>query len=157
MKIKIGPYPKGKKDRKVSIKIHPYDTWSMDHTLALIILPMLEQLQATKHGAPHSMAGFQQTSNSRQLSFDFYSEGDNAAWEAGHQQWTEILDKMIWSFRQVLDDDWQEKYCKKAPLISNEIGTITGGDYDWDCWKKYEERIQEGLDLFGQYYRGLWD
>ena len=29
-----------KKDRKIAIRIDKYDTWGMDHTLALIILPM---------------------------------------------------------------------------------------------------------------------
>jgi hypothetical protein len=34
------------------VKIDRWDTWSMDHTLAHIVLPMLRQLQATKHGSP---------------------------------------------------------------------------------------------------------
>ena len=34
------------------VKIDRYDTWSMDHTLADIILPMLKQLRDTKHGSP---------------------------------------------------------------------------------------------------------
>ena len=41
-----------KNERKVKVRIDEYDTWSMDHTLALIILPMLKQLKATKHGSP---------------------------------------------------------------------------------------------------------
>mgnify|MGYP003348942767 FL=1 len=32
------------------VKIDPWDTWSLDSTLAEIALPMLRQLQATKHG-----------------------------------------------------------------------------------------------------------
>ena len=38
--------------QRIKIKIHKYDTWSMDHTLAHIVLPMLVQLKRTKHGAP---------------------------------------------------------------------------------------------------------
>ena len=38
--------------QKIKIHIDRWDTWSMDHTLANIILPMLKQLKATKHGAP---------------------------------------------------------------------------------------------------------
>ena len=34
------------------VKIDRWDTWSMDHTLGQIALPMLRQLKATKHGAP---------------------------------------------------------------------------------------------------------
>ena len=41
-----------KKQRKVKIRIDNYDTWNMDSTLALIIVPMLKQLRETKHGAP---------------------------------------------------------------------------------------------------------
>ena len=41
-------------ERKIKVRIDPYDTWSMDGTLALIILPMLKQLKATKHGSPES-------------------------------------------------------------------------------------------------------
>ena len=39
--------------RKISVRIDRQDTWSMDHTLAYIILPMLKQLRATKHGSPY--------------------------------------------------------------------------------------------------------
>jgi hypothetical protein len=40
-----------KRKRKMKIRIDHYDTWSMDSTLATIILPMLKQLKATKHGS----------------------------------------------------------------------------------------------------------
>jgi hypothetical protein len=42
-----------KRTQKVKVHIDRWDTWSMDHTLALIILPMLVQLKESKHGAPH--------------------------------------------------------------------------------------------------------
>ena len=41
-----------RRKQKVSIKIDKWDTWGMDYTLALIILPMIKQLQDTKHGSP---------------------------------------------------------------------------------------------------------
>jgi len=52
MKAIIGPYPDDDTKRVETILLDPYDTWNMDHTLALIIVPMLKQLKATKHGAP---------------------------------------------------------------------------------------------------------
>jgi hypothetical protein len=39
-------------NRKIKVKIHDYDVWGMDETLALVILPMLKKLQETKSGAP---------------------------------------------------------------------------------------------------------
>ena len=40
MKVRIGPY---RKNRATRVEIEPYDTWSMDCTLAMIIHPMLDQ------------------------------------------------------------------------------------------------------------------
>ena len=40
-----------KRSRNIKIKIDYWDTWSMDHTLALIALPMLKQLKEKKHGS----------------------------------------------------------------------------------------------------------
>ena len=65
MKVKIGNYPKHrwyhnflyklgiKNEPKVSVHIDDFDTWSMDHTLAYIIEPMLKQLKETKQGGPY--------------------------------------------------------------------------------------------------------
>jgi len=50
--LKLCQWVESKRNRRSYIKIDKYDTWSMDHTLAMIVLPMLKQLQATKHGAP---------------------------------------------------------------------------------------------------------
>ncbi len=49
MKVKVGKYPKNNR-RKINVEIDYYDTWSLDHTLAMIIYPALLQLKATKHG-----------------------------------------------------------------------------------------------------------
>ena len=49
MKIKIGKYPKDTtKERIVNVTIEEQDTWNMDETLALIIVPMLKQLKEQK-------------------------------------------------------------------------------------------------------------
>ena len=80
MKVRIGPY---RKNRAFNIEIEPFDTWSMDHTLAPIILPMLIQLKATQHGHPADLT---------------------------EQEWDDILDEMIWAFEQKCRDDWMEDY-----------------------------------------------
>lgn len=156
--------------RNVRVDIDNYDTWNMDGTLAIIILPMLIQLRDTKHGSPGSMDGFQQTSNSAQFCFDFYEEGDTAADEAGHQQWKDIMDEMIWAFEQIQPDyDWEEQYWKVHPKMDmkeypEDIGQTSvpvrwevQGEADWEGMKAHGERIQHGLELFGKYYSNLWD
>jgi hypothetical protein len=158
MKVKIGKYRKEGKERKIEIKIDSWDTWNMDHTLALIIVPMLKQLKETKHGAPGDMLGFQQTSTgSAQFTFPFYEQEDMNAWAAGHDQWNEIMDKMIWSFEQLLDDDRDTKFWTAEPIYDKKLKRISGGVYDEKAAQVYYDRVQEGFELFGKYYRSLWD
>jgi len=72
-----------KRVQKVKVRIDPWDTWSMDNTLALIILPMLKQLKETKHSYPH---------------------------ELSEEEWDNILDEMIWAFEQKCKDCWISEY-----------------------------------------------
>lgn len=159
-----------KRTRDVSITIDNYDTWNMDSTLALLILPMLKQLRDTKHGSPGDMPAFFQTSNSEQLCFPFYEDGDSLADETGHQQWKDILDEIIWAFEQLQPGvDWEDQYWKVYPEIDfdpheEDEGKVTRpvrwkveGECDWEGRRLHGERIQHGLELFGKYYNDLWD
>ena len=105
MKIKIGPFPKGNGNRKVDIQIDKYDTWNMDHTLAMIIYPMLLQLKATKHGVPHDFSEVGGESYNNQDSFDFYKENVDELFNERIKSWDDALDKLIWSFQQIAVGD----------------------------------------------------
>jgi hypothetical protein len=164
MKIHIGPY---RKNRRINVRIDKYDTWNMNSTLAYIILPMLKQLKETQHGSA-LMPAFEQTSTSSvQYCLPFYGDGDNDAWEEGHKQWQEVLDKMIWSFEQI-NTDWESQfesgttdfYFEKntdTDYIKMKHGPNNTYKFDTEGAIKYQERIQEGLELFGKYYQDLWD
>lgn len=179
MKINIGKYPKGDKQKKVDVEIHGYDTWSLDHTLAHIIYPALIQLKATKHGVPSELVddvGGEDWSS--QESFDFYKESHDEAFDIACKRWDEILDKMIWSFEQVLKDEYDQLYHHGNPEydwiesdktypnpISGKVEpTYQMVDknpnehwYDHEGHRLHEERIREGFALFGKYYQNLWD
>ena len=166
MKVYIGPYKKNSDERKINVRIDKYDTWNMESTLAYIVLPMLKQLKATTHGSPGDMIEFQQTSNSAQYSFDFYEEGDKLAWEKGHEHWKEILDKMIWSFEQ-LNTDWEAQFHSGEHdfyfeevndyCMDMKYGPNDTHKFDSEGYFKFQHRMQEGFELFGKYYRNLWD
>lgn len=176
MKLNIGRYPKNNR-RKVKIQIEKFDTWNLDSTLALIILPALMQLKATKHGVPGEFADVGGEEHSCQESFDFYKETHNDAFDLGAEKWEETLDKMIWSFQQLAIEDYNEKYSHGEIDISFEKSdhqfpnpitgvmepTFTMKNNNPDHWIDFEglhlheQRIQEGLELFGKYYRTLWD
>jgi len=179
MKVKIGPFPKKGNRRKIDIQIDNFDTWSFDHTRAHIIYPALLQLKATKHGVPSGIVdnvGGEDWSN--QESFDFYKETHDESWTIAAKKWDEILDKMIWSFEQLLKGEYDDQYhhgdadfdwVKTDKTFPNPItgkmeATFQMVDrnpsehwYDVEGHKLHEERIQEGIELFGKHFRNLWD
>jgi hypothetical protein len=129
-----------KKQRKIQVRIDPWDTWSMDHTLALIIHPMLVQLKASNHGyfssdpedAPSIGKG------------DETDYGGNDTRALDRYNW--IMDEMIWTFDTLKTDRDHE-------LFYNE----ETGEYNFEGQKEHDERIRNGLRLFGKYFRALWD
>jgi hypothetical protein len=178
MKIKISKFP-NKGPQRIDVRIDPWDTWNMDSTIAQIIYPMLVQLKATKHGIPGDLVndvGGEDYAD--QASFDFYKETHDESWNKGAERWDDILDKMIWSFGQIAYEDYDAQYhhgdAKYDWIITDRTypNPITGVPeptyqmvdknpdehwYDHVGHKLHEERIQEGLDLFGKYFRSLWD
>ena len=179
MKVNISKFPKGDTERRVSVEIEKFDTWSLDHTLALIIYPALIQLKMTKHGVPSEIVGdVGGESWNQQDSFDFYKETHDEAFEIACKRWDEMLDKMIWSFEQLLKDDYDKQYHHGQaeydwiesdkqypnPVTGKMEPTYQMVDknpdehwYDHVGHMLHEERIQEGLELFGKYYKNLWD
>jgi hypothetical protein len=135
-----------RKERKVKIKIHNYDTWSMDHTLAPIILPMLKQLKETKHGAPfvdmEDVPKELRPTNTEEWQ-KLYNEGGETD-DKFFERWDWVMDEMIHAFEQKCKDDWQAYY-------------YSYNDWDMEGMKAEQERISNGFRLFGKYYESLWD
>lgn len=141
-----------KRKRAVYVKIDKHDTWSMDSTLALIVLPMLKQLKETKHGSqvvdmedvPEELRSTNTEDYDAQQTFKFYTqyeltEGDRDI----HARWDWVLNEMIWAFEQLNDDD--------------HLFLYTDDKWDMEGYNRHNDRINNGLRLFGKYYRGLWD
>jgi len=129
--------------QKTKIRIDKYDTWSMDHTLAPIILPMLKQLKGTKHGAPNvdpeDVPDNLRTSSQEYHRYKREGETDPKFFE----RWDWVLDEMIWAFEQKCRDDWQADYYYNK--------------WDMEGMKAHQARMTNGFRLFGKYYEGLWD
>ena len=136
------------KGRKVKVRIDDYDTWSMDHTLALIILPMLRQLQSEKHGSPwvEPNDAPEYLRPTEQASPD-NDHTDNSV----HDRWSWVLSEIIWAFEQIADENSDEQF---YPVEQDNQWAVS---FDSEGYKKHHERIDRGLMFFGKYYRGLWD
>lgn len=148
------------------VKIDYYDTWSMDATLSPIILPMLKQLRDTKHGYPWTYHEDGPWYYRFQLNTEGLSENNEGSYNS--ERWNWIMDEMIWTFEQLSKDDYDSRYwLVKGEIdwdnrVPEEKGLIElkwkkESVVDWDGLKKHEEAIQNGLRLFGKYYKNLWD
>jgi hypothetical protein len=113
-----------KKDRKVRVKLDPYDTWSMDNTLAYIILPMLKQLRDKKHGSPHVDAddlpahlrlSKRETKVNENGHWDKKLKASEAEQKAAdekfHGGWDWVLGEMIFAFESQFND-WEDQFAK---------------------------------------------
>ena len=161
-----------RRKRRIEIKLDPHDTWNMDSTLAMIILPMLKQLRATKHGSPavddEDVPEHLRSSNAPPKKNDWDTD---ALW---HDRWDWVMSELIWTFEQLQPDyDWREQYESGEidfEWVSSGINTATGAELtrlvrgpndtykiDQAAVDAHDARITRGLLLFGKYYRGLWD
>jgi hypothetical protein len=142
--------------QKIKVKIEPWDTWSMDHTLAHIISPMLKQLNETKHGAgfvddEDVPVGLNLRSTEAPQKENDWDTDDNH-----FKRWDYVLNEMIWAFDQKLKDDWEQQYYQFAHDHKAPLGMrITWRDEEGR--KRHQERMSNGFRLFGKYYEALWD
>jgi hypothetical protein len=132
-----------KRARKVRIHIDEYDTWSMDHTLSMIIHPMLEQLKDAKHGAPpvddEDVPEELRSTSAPELTQEQKDCGEDD--ENYFKRWDWVLDEMIFAHASQFND-WEDEYYDRK---------------DYDSMRVIQDRIQNGYRLFGKYYQGLWD
>ena len=147
-----------RRKQKVKIRIDRQDTWSMDHTLAPIILPMLVQLKETKHGAPNVDPKDVPKELRPTTKWKKAYEGDGTTDPKFFERWDWVLDEMIWAFEQKCRDHWEEDYY--GPYIESKDKRELFGRFEWTDdkgRKKHQERMSNGFRLFGKYYESLWD
>jgi len=157
------------------VRIDPWDTWSMDHTLADIILPMLRQLKQTKHGAPNT-----DDEDVPKYLQSHMAQPKDHEWDTDSlhfMRWDWILDEMIFAFEKKAQDDWTSEFHSgeidwdwvpidedhnEVPKGEHRYYAMKKGPrdthvYDAEGAKKVQERITNGFRLFGKYYENLWD
>ena len=145
-----------KLDRKIDyVKIDRWDTWSMDSTLTYIILPMLKQLQATKHGAPF-VDDEDVPEDLKSTSVPKVEDGETDS--NFFMRWDWVLNEMIWAFEQKMMNDNDDQFfdhtnSKGLPWENDYIGP----KWDKEGYEAHHKRMKNGFMLFGKYYQNLWD
>jgi hypothetical protein len=157
------------------VKIDRWDTWSMDHTLGQIALPMLQQLKRDKHGAPlvdDEDVPEHLRSTAAPPKENEYDTDDNH-----FLRWDWVMDEMIFAFEHRLDDSWEDEF-RSGEIdmlwvpVDRDGNEVPKGDHnfyqmkrgpkdtykcDYEGMKKVQARIDNGFRLFGKYYQALWD
>ena len=139
MKVEISDYTDEGQD--IQVTIHDYDVWSMDCTLAHIIVPMLKKLKDVTHGHPSDLT---------------------------EESWDDMLDEMIWAFEQKLDDGWEDQYVIQQGEIDWDAGIpdengntplVWSKEHivDWEGRNLHQKRMTDAFKLFGERYEDLWD
>jgi len=157
------------------VRIDRWDTWSMDSTLASIVLPMLRQLKATKHGAP--MVDDEDVPEHLRSTAAPPKENEYDTDDNHFLRWDWVLDEMIFAFEKKNEDDWQSEFHSgeidllwipvdkdgnEVPKGEHKYYEMKRGPNDTSYWDRegmeaVQKRISNGFRLFGKYYEGLWD
>lgn len=152
--------------RKINVRIDRSDTWSMDNTLAHIILPMLKQLKETKQGAPYVDDEDVPEHLRSTAAPPKKNEWDTD--ENHFKRWDWVLDEMMHAFECELDNEWDSQFHsgkidmrfvkeEGSKFSRMERGPDDTHVFDHEGHKKAWERRNNSLRLFGKYYHSLWD
>lgn len=158
MRVHIGRFPKDGSERKISVKLHKWDSWNADHTIAVIAHPLLIQLKETKHGAPlvdDEDVPDELKSTSAPAKKHEYDIDDNH-----FKRWDWVMDEMIFAMQEIArEDDGDSKFYDHSEVDeSADINTqVKQMKVDRAGLEAYHTRIQNGCRLFGKYFQNLWD
>ena len=157
------------------VKIDKWDTWSMDHTLSHIILPMLKQLQRDKHGAP--FVDDEDVPEELKSTSAPPKENEYDTDENHFKRWDWVMSEMIFAFECKADNSWEDAFREGEHDIlwvpvDKDGNEVPKGDHkytemrrgpndtykcDYEGMKVVQKRIDNGFRLFGKYYQALWD
>jgi len=153
--------------RKRNIKIHDYDIWNFDSTLAILILPGLKMIKEDKHGAP--FVDDEDVPDELKSTNAPLKENEHDTDSLWFQRWDWVLDEMIWSFTNLQpDSDWESQFhsgvsdfkfekCKDNSGMSEMVrGENDTHVFNSVGYKIYADRIQNGCRLMGKYFQNLW-
>jgi hypothetical protein len=135
------------------------ETWNLFYYTSKWILPRLQYLKDTTHGVPFN----------REKDFPEDTKMDDRT--LTEDEWDERLDKMIFAFHYVINEDKYSDLCyppnykfgfktdDKGQFIRDENGIKMADERspDFSILEPYEKRYEEGMKLFALYFRDLWD
>ena len=120
---------------KDTVKIDYWDLWSLDISLAQVIRPALVAFSKVNYSYG---------------TVDVEDLPEHTALFTDLEKWQWIVSEMIWAFEKIADPHYDNEFFVKSEFA--EFGL----EYNSQAAKVVEDRINNGLRLFGKYYRALW-
>lgn len=153
--------------RRIEVKIDDYDVWSLNNTLAHIILPGLILLKERKQGAP--FVDDEDVPEYLRSTAAGPKENEWDTDENHYKRWEWVLDEMIYAFQCETDEYWDDQFYSGESDISFVETIINGKTYkeivygpnntfkvDREGMAAAWKRRNNAMRLFGKYYDGLW-
>ena len=155
--------------QRIYVKIDRWDVWSLDHTLANVILPSLKMLRDIKHGSPmvddedvpvhlqsEAHKRRKKKLNKRGFNTNELHSIDNED-STLHDRWDWVLGEMIWAFEQKMDDNAEDQFHddNNARGLPWEADYVPG-KFDVEGYQAWQKRKDNGFRLFGKYFEALW-
>lgn len=156
-----------KRERKTKVKVDDYDVWNAEHTLAMVIYPTLRYLMEAECGAPDVDNEDVPEHMRREDHYPVTEDGFVGSDDAWFERWHYVLNEMTWTFSKLSDPDWEHDEYFHDGLVegmrqfpSDEgIGKVLETpdfSVDEEGLEQANKRIEEGLRLFGKYFRSMW-
>lgn len=168
--------------RTIKVRIDGHDTYSADHTLALIIVPLLKELRLSKNGSP--MVDNEDIPEHLKMTKREQKIFDEGSWNKRlkatekekdfinkkyHDRWDWVLGEMIHAFECEIEDDWDKQFTsgqldmqfKEVEVNGNKFHEMVRGPNDTykidrEAMEKAYARRKNGRMLFAKYYGALW-
>lgn len=149
-----------KKKRKVSVHIDDWDIWSVDDTLAIVVVPLLEKLREDKNGVP--FIDNEDVPEHLHCEDKHHTEEDLKAMD---KRWQYVLEEMLFAFKsKTSESDWVDLYIHNVGDMRiatdvngwQEFSKVTESYMNHKGIETHQARITNGFRLFGKYYECLW-
>jgi hypothetical protein len=131
------------------IKVDRYDSWNADCTMARLCLPIMKQLKESKHGSGHikdeDVPEHLRSTNCPPKEDEWDTD------ELYHERYKWVMEEIVWALGEVADPEqsWEQSFFNQQPGMELK--------FDREGYMEYSARIDNGLRLFGIYFRTFWD
>src|SRR3990170_2491563 len=163
MKVNISNYKSHKviKKRKEEVRIDEWDTFSLDHTLALIIYPALVKFKEARKKMPGVSSPFFEYGDE----LDEHGHHTRKALNIAEKRYIKFINECIWAFGEIArNNPGEKKFFKKngkkrkTKKLENGGSEIieTGLDFDKEGHTKYYKRLEAATEAFGKNFQTFW-